>query len=114
MGQRDALSYGEVMMDMDPRLVALYDLDNSAGPDHDYFRALTDRLEAHTIVDLGCGTGMLTATLARSDRRVVGIDPDQEMLNFARARPGGADVQWLHGDSRADQFFLGRCLPGLR
>lgn len=89
------------MTDLDPRLVELYDLDNSDGPDHDYFRALADRLEAHTTVDLGCGTGMLTVTLARSDRRVVGIDPDREMLRFARARLGGADVRWVHGDSRA-------------
>jgi len=86
--------------DLDPRLVALYDLDNPDGPDHDHFRALADRLAARTIVDLGCGTGLLTVTLARSGRRVVGIDPDGAMLDFARSRRGGDGVTWVRGDSR--------------
>ena len=85
----------------DPRLVSLYDLDNPDGPDHDYYRALADRLEADTIVDLGCGTGLLTVTFASPTRHVVGVDPDREMLKVARARPGGALVEWIVGDSRA-------------
>lgn len=85
----------------DPRLVALYDLDNPAGPDHDYFRSLADRLDARTIVDLGCGTGMLTVTLARPGRRVIGIDPDAGMLDWARRRDGADRVTWIQGDSRA-------------
>ena len=87
------------MMALDPRLVDLYDLDNPDGPDHDYFRALADELAARTIVDLGCGTGMLTVTLARRGRRVIGVDPDAAMLSFARRRPGGEDVDWVIGDS---------------
>ena len=86
---------------MDPRLVELYDLDNPDGPDHDYFRALADQLGARTIVDLGCGTGLLTVTLARPGRRVFGVDPDATMVSFARRRAGGGDVEWVHGDSRA-------------
>lgn len=85
----------------DPRLVALYDLDNPAGPDHDYFRSLADRLDARTIVDLGCGTGMLTVTLARPGRRVIGIDPDAGMLDWARRRDGADRVTCIQGDSRA-------------
>lgn len=84
------------MTALDPRLVELYDLDNPDGPDHDYFRALADQPEARTIVDLGCGTGMLTVTLARGGRRVMGVDPDDELLNFARRRAGGDDVEWVH------------------
>jgi SAM-dependent methyltransferase len=89
------------MTDLDARLVKLYDLDNSDGPDHDYFRSLADRLRARTVVDLGCGTGRLTVTLARGGRRVVGVDPDRAMLDFARRREGGEDVAWVHGDSRS-------------
>lgn len=89
------------MTALDPRLVELYDLDNPDGPDHDYFRALADQLEAQTIVDLGCGTGMLTVTLARGGRRVIGVDRDAAMLSFARRRLGGDDVEWVNGDSRA-------------
>jgi SAM-dependent methyltransferase len=85
----------------DPRLVELYDLDNPAGPDHDFFRALADNLGSHTIVDLGCGTGLLTVTLARPGRQVIGIDPDPGMLSLACRREGTEGVCWIHGDSRS-------------
>lgn len=86
---------------MDARLVELYDQDNPSGPDHDFYRALADRVGARSIADLGCGTGLLTVTFAHRGRRVVGIDPDPEMLAYARRRPGGDQVEWLLGDSRA-------------
>lgn len=86
--------------DHDPRLVALYDLDNPDGPDHDYYRALADEVDARSVLDLGCGTGILTVTLARPDRLVVGVDPSPAMLGVARRRPGSAAVRWRRGDSR--------------
>lgn len=89
------------MPDYDPRLVALYDLDNPDGPDHDFYRALAERIDARSVLDLGCGTGLLTTTLAREGRRVVGIDPSPAMLAMARSRPGAERVEWILGDSRA-------------
>ena len=89
------------MPDLDPRLVALYDGDNPDGPDHDFDRALAAEVGARSIVDLGCGTGMLTVSLARPGRRVVGVDPSAAMLDVARARRGGDAVAWVLGDSRA-------------
>lgn len=88
-------------MSTDPRIVDLYDLDNPDGPDHDHYRALADDVDARTIVDLGCGTGMLTVSLARPGRRVFGVDPTTAMLAFARRRPGAEAVTWVDGDSRA-------------
>lgn len=87
------------VIDYDPRIVDLYDEDNPDGPDHDFYRSLADDAEAHTILDLGCGTGMLTVTLANGSRRVVGADPSPVMIAFARRRPGAERVTWIEGDS---------------
>lgn len=88
------------MKPTDPRLAALYDIDNPDGLDHDHFRNLADRLDADVIVDLGCGTGILTVTLATGRRTVVGIDPDAGMLAVARQRAGTERVRWVLGDSQ--------------
>ncbi|MBC7763366.1 MAG: class I SAM-dependent methyltransferase, partial [Candidatus Saccharibacteria bacterium] len=74
------------MDDYDARLVELYDTDNPGGPDHDFYRQVADEIDARTILDLGCGTGMLTASFARAGRRVVGIDPSPNMLAYATKR----------------------------
>lgn len=84
---------------MDPRLAALYDLDNPPGQDHHWFRTLASRIDARTVVDLGCGTGSLTVTLTGDGRRVVGIDPDENMLAVARGRQGAESVEWVLGTS---------------
>jgi SAM-dependent methyltransferase len=83
----------------DEQLVGLYDLDNPDGDDHAYYRALADASDARKIVDLGCGTGLLTRTLARAGRTVTGIDPSRTMLDYARRTP--SSVTWVEGDHRA-------------
>ncbi|MEK7422543.1 MAG: class I SAM-dependent methyltransferase [Actinomycetota bacterium] len=96
----------------DSRIAALYDIDNPGGADHDYYRRLTARLDSHRIIDLGCGTGLLTVTLAGPSRTVIGIDPDEAMLTVARNREGGERVAWVIGDSgnigdaRADLILM--------
>lgn len=80
-------------------LAAIYDDDNPDGPDHDYFRELARDLSATRITDLGCGTGILTATLTGPGRVVVGIDPAAAMLERAAARRGGDEVEWRQGTS---------------
>ena len=105
----------------DADLVGLYDLDNPGGDDHAYYRALADGIDAQSIVDLGCGTGLLTRSLTRSltgptagppagpptgpptgpGRTVIGVDPSRTMLDFARRQPGSESVTWIHGDAAA-------------
>lgn len=84
----------------DPRLVDLYDGDNQDGDDHAFYRGLAESIDARRILDLGCGTGMLTVTLTAAGRTVVGVDPSDAMLAIARRRPGTEGVQWFRGDSR--------------
>lgn len=83
----------------DARLVALYDAENPDGPDHDFYRALAADVAARRILDLGCGTGLLTRTLAEPDRVAVGVDPAVAMVDFARRQPGADAVAWLVGDA---------------
>lgn len=82
-------------------LVGLYDLDNPDGEDHAYYRALADEIGARAIVDLGCGTGLLTRSLVRPGRTVTGVDPSRTMLNYARRQPGSGSVTWIDGDAGA-------------
>ena len=56
-------------------------------------------MSASCITDLGCGTGILTVTLAKKGRRVTGIDPAATMLSRAASRPGGDQVEWRLGTS---------------
>lgn len=46
-----------------------------------------------TLVDLGCGTGLLAAAAASEARRVVGVDSSPAMLEVARGR--GDTVEWV-------------------
>ncbi len=87
--------------DYNPRIVDLYDGANPDGPDHEFYRRLADKHRAQKVLDLGCGTGILTVTLAKDDRQITGLDPSSAMLNFASARAGSERIRWVHGDSRS-------------
>ncbi|HEY0738824.1 MAG TPA: class I SAM-dependent methyltransferase [Herpetosiphonaceae bacterium] len=86
---------------VEPRLVELYDIENTRGADTDFYVGLAAELHARTILDLGCGTGLLTRELASDDRQVIGVDPSSAMLAYARRQPGADRVRWIEGDSRA-------------
>lgn len=81
----------------DPRLTALYDIENVGRWDIDFYLALAAELAADCVVDIGCGTGLLAADLATRGHRAIGVDPSAAMLDIARSRPGGDQVQWIHG-----------------
>ncbi len=89
----------------DPRLVALYDTLNPFGADTAFYIDLAAQVSAATIVDVGCGTGMLACELARRGYRMIGVDPSPAMLDVARQRPGGDRVYWVEGDAgRLDEI----------
>lgn len=83
----------------DERLVGLYDGDNGAGEDHEYYLGLAEELGAKKVVDFGCGTGLLTRAFAAPGRVVVGVDPSATMLGYARRQPGAEAVTWVDGDA---------------
>ena len=61
-------------------------------------------VEGRTVLDLGCGTGMLALAAAlRAPRRVVGVDVDPDPLETARANQrrvgSSSDVSWVRADA---------------
>lgn len=81
----------------DPRMVASYDALNALGDDSEFFCQLIAKLSTRTIIDLGCGTGLLTCELARRGYKMIGIEPSDAMLDIARCKPYGDQVQWIEG-----------------
>lgn len=81
----------------DPRLVALYDTLNPFGDDSEFFCEQAKKLAAKTIIDLGCGTGLLTVELAKRGHQMTGIEPSEAMLAVARAKPHADQVKWIQG-----------------
>ena len=86
---------------VDPRLVALYDIENTRDADTDFYVRLASDLDARTIIELGCGTGRLTLDLLADGRLIIGVDPAPTMLACARRKPGAEQVRWVEGDSSA-------------
>ncbi len=74
-----------------------------------YPQGLFDHLKARfsldgtgRLLDLGCGPGKLALSLAPLFERVVGVDPEPEMLGAAAAqarRLGVTNVTWVEGSS---------------
>ncbi|MGH3473047.1 MAG: class I SAM-dependent methyltransferase [Nocardioidaceae bacterium] len=53
-----------------------------------------------TVIDMGCGSGQLTLPLASQVGRVIGVDPEPDMLEHARAAALDAsadNTEWIRG-----------------
>jgi SAM-dependent methyltransferase len=87
----------------DPRLVAVYDTINpyAVGTQPAFYSRLAADSGATSIVDLGCGTGLMTCELAGQGYAVTGVDPSRMMLSTARERRYGERVRWIEGDAGA-------------
>jgi len=85
----------------DPRQVAIYDAVNSyePGTQPNFYLGVAEEVSAKTVVDLGCGTGILTLDFARRGYRMIGVDPSPLMLEVAQQKPGADRVQWIQGDA---------------
>jgi SAM-dependent methyltransferase len=84
----------------EPRLAAIYDaFEGERRVDLDHYLAIADELGARSLLDVGCGTGILARRAASQGMAVTGVDPAGASLDVARAKPGAAKVRWLHGDA---------------
>ncbi|MFD9129273.1 methyltransferase domain-containing protein [Kitasatospora sp. NPDC059571] len=89
----------------DADAAALYDLLNPWGPCDDFYLSFV--MDSPSVLDVGCGTGMLLhrARAAGHRGRLCGLDPDAAALGRAARRP---DVEWVHGraqDLRREREF---------
>ncbi|PYE30256.1 methyltransferase family protein [Rhizobium sp. PP-F2F-G38] len=90
-----------------PDLAEIYDLDSGWSADRDFYLDLGSG-GSKRILDLGCGTGLLCDAYASLGHDVTGVDPAKAMLDVAKTRPYGANVNWVEASAqsfRVDQVF---------
>jgi SAM-dependent methyltransferase len=83
----------------DPRQVAIYDAVNSyePGTQPDFYLGVAEEVSAEVVIDLGCGTGIVTLQFASRGYQMIGVDPSAVMLEVALQKPGAARVRWVQG-----------------
>lgn len=84
----------------DPRLAAIYDLGNGWSEDSDYYLALAGTTPCR-VLDIGCGTGIITDAIAARGHVVVGADPSPGMLAVARTKPNADSIRWIESDAQS-------------
>lgn len=83
----------------DPRLAGIYDELEADRSDLDHYDAILAELGATSVLDVGCGTGVLARRLAARGLTVVAVDPAAASIDVARSKPGADLVTWLHADA---------------
>jgi len=82
----------------EPKLAEIYDLlDSPDRPDLAPYLAIADEFNAHSVIDLGCGTGVFACRLAALGKEVVGIDPAAASLDVAKRKAYADRVRWITG-----------------
>jgi SAM-dependent methyltransferase len=83
----------------EPRQVAIYDAVNSYDPgtQPEFYLGVAEEVSAEMVIDLGCGTGIITLEFAGRGYRIIGIDPSAVMLEVAREKTGADAVRWVQG-----------------
>jgi hypothetical protein len=69
-------------------LVAVYDAINPIDDKIDFFVELAKDLQADKIIDLGCGTGLLSQELIKQGHTVIGVEPAAGMIEQAKRKYG--------------------------
>lgn len=84
---------------VNPKLAAIYDIDSPWSLDRDFYLALAGS-SPRSILDLGCGTGLICDAYAAQGHQVTGVDPSSAMLDVARRKPHGDRVEWVQAFSQ--------------
>jgi len=81
-----------------PLLVQAYDSINALGNDADFWFREIKRLAPKSVIDFGCGTGILTCELATRGYETIGVDPFGAMIEVAKQKPNADKVRWIVGN----------------
>lgn len=80
-----------------PRLAGVYDALDPDRSDLETYLAVAEEVGVASVLDVGCGTGVLALLLADRDVEVVGVDPAGASVDVARRKPGADRVEWVVG-----------------
>jgi ubiquinone/menaquinone biosynthesis C-methylase UbiE len=79
---------------------SIYDDFNPWSASDDFYLHLAREIGG-SVLDVGCGTGMLACRIASEGISVVGVDPAEAMLAVARSRPGSDRIAWVRSDGQS-------------
>jgi SAM-dependent methyltransferase len=82
-----------------PHLVSIYNAVNAIDSYKDFYLSLVQKIAAKKIIDIGCGTGLLTCALAKHGCQMIGVEPSEDMINIAKKNEYGENVTWIVGDA---------------
>jgi SAM-dependent methyltransferase len=80
-------------------LALLYDHFNAWDACDDFYLGLALEIGG-SVLDLGCGTGLLACRMAQEGLTVAGADPADGMLQVARSRAGAERVSWIKAEGQ--------------
>ncbi|MBY0357515.1 MAG: class I SAM-dependent methyltransferase [Candidatus Obscuribacterales bacterium] len=89
------------------KLAEIYDLDSGWSIDRDFYLSLAGP-QLQSILDLGCGTGLLCNAYAAKNHLVTGVDPSPAMLEIGRRKPHGNQIEWVQSSAQtyhSDKLF---------
>ncbi len=82
-----------------PRLADIYDDLDADRRDLDHYVAMAAEFSVRSVLDVGCGTGVLACLLAAKGLDVTGVDPAEATLAVARRKQGADRVRWVVADA---------------
>jgi 16S rRNA A1518/A1519 N6-dimethyltransferase RsmA/KsgA/DIM1 with predicted DNA glycosylase/AP lyase activity len=96
MTQKTPATYEEFY---DKKLVSIYDASNLHPPEEtNFYLEIVKKSSTQKILDIGCGTGLLTHQLAKKGYKVTGVEPSKLMLDIARQK-FEPNIKCIEGDA---------------